>query len=395
MNLTHASLALTVPFLLNLASLPVYAQSTATSKQEFYFNLPENDEDSLTNELEGEINFGLTGRRYDDAVINSRWGRAAVGLELKKNFNTYLSGKFSAEQRFTSGASSNYFTVNEGAASPQATLLDEASLTLKPFENIKASLGILPVGLNPIYSSMGLQSWASGKIFSDFKMGTSTLSVSASQSTPSAGGTSNRALDDDTLPLFTQGSLMLEVNPLEKLRLRAAYSSFVFTDPSSRTAEDSRFNGSTILGTGPYIFAYDYKGSEVAADTKIILFLDDEFSFKASEITNDKAPEGRNKGSGWRLEYKKTFDRYEVTGAINGFRTESDALPSIYGTEFAGFTNRVGNGISMKVVIPKQNIGFMAGYTKADVINRAATTAGIQADREVYTLKTEIAYDLF
>lgn len=379
-----------------LFSLPLAsAQSTATSKQEFYFNLPETNEDSLSNELQGEIYFSLTGRRYDDAVVNSRWGRASIGIEMKKSFNSYLSGKFSGEQRFTGGASSNYYTVNEGSASPQATLLDEFSLTIKPFEALKGTIGIQPIALNPIYSSMNMQSWVSAQINSDIKMSSNTLSFIVSQATPSAGGTSNRSVDEDTLPLFTQGGLMLEANPLETLRLRAAYSSFVFTDPSSRTAEDSRFNGSTILGTGPYLFAYDYKGSEVAADTRIKLFLDDEFSLKASEIRNDKAPNGKNKGTGWRAEYKKKFDQYEVTGALNGFRTESDALPSAYAVESSGFTNRTGYGVTMRFKIPKQNIGFMAGYTKADVIDRAATTAGIQADREVYTLKTEIAYDIF
>ena len=375
---------------------PVFAESNPSIGQTSYFNIPESDDKvPLSQDLEAELSFSLTGRRYDDAIVNSRWGRAAIGLDMKKKFTSYLSGRLAVEQRFTGGASSNYYAVTEGSASPQSTLIDEAALILIPSTYFKATAGIAPVGLNPVYSAMNVQSWLSLKLQSDIPAGNHSIKLSASQSTPSSGGVSNRTVDDGTLPLFTQGTVTGELNPNEDLRLRAGYTSFVFTDPSSRTAEDSRYNGSTILGNGPYIFAYDFKGSEVAADVKVKLFLDDELTAKAAHVRNDLAPNGANTGTGWRVEYKKIFNKYEVTGALNGFRVETDAIPSSYGIEFSGFTNRVGQGVSFKIVIPKQNTSFMAGYANADVLNKAATSAGTQANREVYTLKTEITYDLF
>jgi hypothetical protein len=395
LNLLRAS---QIVFALSLVviSQSVFAESNPSIGQSSYFSMPELDEKvSLTKDLQAELSFSLTARRYDDAIVNSRWGRAAIGIELNKKFLKDLSGKLSVEQRFTGGASSNYYAVTEGSASPQSTLIDEAALISSPTQYFKATAGIVPVGLNPVYSSMNIQSWLSAKLQSDIDIGDHAIKLSASQSTPSSGGVSNRTVDDGTLPLFTQGSMVVELKPIESLKLRAAYTSFVFTDPSSRTAEDSKYNGSTVLGNGPYVFAYNYAGSEIAADAKLKLFLDDELTLKSSRVRNDRAPSGANVGSGWRVEYKKTFNRYEVTGAINGFEIETDAIPSSYGIEFSGFTNRVGHGISFKFVIPKQNIGFMAGYANAEVLNKAATAAGTQADREVYTLKTEIAYELF
>ncbi len=375
---------------------PAFAESNPSLAQESYLNLPEEEKQApLTEALDAELSFSLTGRRYDDAIVNSRWGRAAIGIDLKKKFTSYLSGRLAIEQRFTSGAASNYYTVTDGGASPQGTLIDEAALTLKPADYFKASTGIVSVGMNPIYSVMNSQSWLAGKMESDIKLGSHSLTLQAAQATPSSGGVSNRTVDDGTLPLFTQGTVMGELNPFESVRFRAAYTSYVFTDPSARTAEDSKFNGSTVLGNGPYIFAYDYKGAEVAADVQFTLFLDDRLTFKAAQIRNDKAPEKMNQGDIWKAEYQKKFNRYEVTGALSGFRIESDAIPSSYGVELMGFSNRAGHSTTVRVRIPKQHLGIMVGHANANVLNKAATASGTQADREVYTIKTELTYDLF
>lgn len=373
-----------------------FAESNPSLGQSAYFSESELDEQApLSEELDAELSFSLSGRRYDDAVINSRWGRAAVGLDLKKNFSSYLSGRFAIEQRFTSGASSNYYAVTEGSSGPQATLIDEAALTFKPSDYFQVAGGLLSTELSPIYSMMTSQSWFAARVQSDIKMDDNKILFAVSQATPSAGGVSNRTSDESTLPLFTQGTVLGELNPLETLKLRASYTSFVFTDPSSRTAEDSRYSGSTVLGNGPYIFAYDYKGSEIAASAKLTLLLDDELQLKAAQIRNDKAPNKLNTGSSWRAEYKKKFNRYELTGALTGFRTEPDSLPSTYAIESQGFTNRIGHSVSFKVKVPRQNISIVGIYTNADVLNKNVAAAGTQADREVYAIKTELTYDIF
>ncbi len=375
---------------------PALAESNPSLAHKSYLNLSQDEKQApLTEELDAELSFSLTGRRYDDAIVNSRWGRAAIGIDLKKRFTSYLSGRLAIEQRFTSGAASNYYTVTDGGASPQGTLIDEAGLTFKPADYFKAVAGIVSVGLNPVYSTMSGQSWFAGKMQSDIKMGDHTLTFLAAQATPSSGGVSNRTVDDGTLPLFTQGTVMTEFQPLESMQFRAAYTSYVFTDPSARTAEDSKFNGSTVLGNGPYIFAYDYKGAEVAADVQFTLFLDDKLTIKVAQIRNDKAPEKMNQGDIWKAEYQKNFNRYEVSAAVGGFRIESDAIPSSYGVELMGFSNRVGHSTTVRVRIPKQNLGFMIGHANANVLNKVATASGTQADREVYTIKTELTYDLF
>ncbi len=395
MNLLNSIVAISA-IILTVSLQPAFAESNPSLAQESYLNLPEDETQApLTEQLDAELSFSLTGRRYDDAIVNSRWGRAAIGIDLKKRFTSYLSGRLAIEQRFTSGAASNYYTVTDGGASPGGTLIDEAALTLDGTDYFKASAGIVSVGLNPVYSMMNSQSWLAGKMQSDMKLGDHILTLFAAQATPSSGGVSNRTVDDGTLPLFTQGTVLAEINPVESVKFRAAYTSYVFTDPSSRTAEDSKFNGSTVLGNGPYIFAYDYKGAEVAADVQFTLFLDDKLIFKVAQIRNDKAPEKMNQGEIWKAEYQKKFNRYEVAAAIGGFRIESDAIPSSYGVEMMGFSNRVGHSTTVRVRIPKQNLGFMIGHANANVLNKAATASGTQADREVYTIKTELTYDLF
>jgi hypothetical protein len=375
-----------------LTAAVAWGQANPSLKQ---MSLLVEEEPVFSEDLKGELNFSLTGRRYNDALVNSRWGRGAVGVDLKKKLSDSLQGRFAIEQRFTSGAASNYYSLNDGNAGASSMLLDEFSLTYKPRDFFKASGGIINVGLNPVHSSMGSQSWFAGKLEGSLRSEGQELSVQVSQATPSSGGVSNRAVDQDTLPLFTQGTLMAQVTPSDRLRLRAAYTGFIFTDPSSRTAEDSRTNGSTVLGNGPYLFAHEFKGSEIAAEAKITLFLDDELTFKTSQVLNEKAPLHHNLGFGWRTEYRKKYDRFEVTAAFNGFRLESDAIPSAYGIDFNGFTNRKGLGASLKVTLPKQHLGFFASYGRANVLDRQTTASGTQADREIYTVRTEIDYDIF
>ncbi|MBX2989232.1 MAG: hypothetical protein KF802_15190 [Bdellovibrionaceae bacterium] len=354
------------------------------------------DKDDFKRKYEGSMSISLTGRHFDDEVINSRFSRAAISADFDARFLEWLDGRLSVAQIFTSGASSNLYAVTEGGTGLNALLLDEASLTLKPFKGFKASGGILAIDQNPIASIIGPNSWTAATVAGSTDVGAVTLTASALQGIPTSRGTSNQVLDEDTLPLYTNGTLMAALKTDSGFGLSVAGTHFVFTDLSSTAAGDSEQLGATVIGTGKNaLFAYDYRGMEYAAAISQKFLNGDVISLRASSLRNELAPSGQNSAGQVKIEYKKALDRWNIAGNITPFRIESDAFPSTYASPSGGFTNRQGTMTNLKIENKKHKITALAGYTKADVLDTEAQAARYQSDREIYTLGVEVKHDLF
>lgn len=348
----------------------------------------------------GDVGFTLTGRKLQDEVVNSRLARIIVSANLSATYQDWLTAKLGVLQFLTSGQSSNLYAVTEGAAS-SATIIDEGYLkaTLSSTNwTASAAAGIISANLSPLYSNMTSQSNAGFSLTTGYQnKENGELLVFGEQSAPTSKTTSNRIIDDDTLPLMTVGGLRAAL-PLAKTgtKIKAAAARFVFTDLSSQSANDSSTIGNTTTGNGKggYSFVYEFRGLETSLVLEQDLFLADRVTLKGAVVKNELAPTGANSGWTAKMDYKKSFNKFDIIPSVVKFRMESDAIPASYGQ--AGiFTNRVGTGYGLKLDFPSEKFNVFAGYTEADVINTSTTSSIYQSDRQTYTLGAEAKYDIF
>jgi hypothetical protein len=376
-----------------LASLVGFSAFAETSTVSAPLKTPKQFSDRT---YKGDVAFLIHGKRFDDAVVNSRYARLFISLTLEANYRDWFQARFAATQILTSGQASNLYGVTEAGTS-DGLLFQEASLNLIPVKGVEASTGIIAVDLNPLYSQMMGQSNAGGALKADLKGDLGTLGMYASQSIPGTG-TSNRVTDEDTLPLLTVGTLSLEF-PADTVgfNFKTAATQFVFTDLSSQAAADAQKKGSTIVGNGSggYLFAYEFRGTEYAAAIEQNVFRADKITIKGSTVRNELAPDGQNMGWQGNLKYLKSFNKWTLTPSYTRFHMESDALPSAYSLLNLGFSNRDGASYAVTIDFPKEKFSIFGGYVNSNVLNQNSTAGMFQADRDIYTLGAEAKYDIF
>ena len=348
----------------------------------------------------GDIGFTLTGRKLQDEVVNSRLARMVVAASLTATYQEWLTAKLSVLQMLSSGQSSNLYAVTEGASS-SATIIDEGYLKVGSSSTdwtASASAGIISANLSPLYSNMSSQSNAGFALLTGYQNSEKGEAlIFAEQSAPTSKTTSNRIIDDNTLPLMTVGGLKATL-PLAKTgtKIKAAVARFVFTDLSSQSANDSSTIGNTTTGNGKggYSFAYEFRGIESSLAFEQDMFLADKLTLKGAAVKNELAPSGANSGWTAKAEYKKSFNKVDLIPSVVRFRIESDAIPASYG-QTGIFTNRIGTGYGLKLDVPSEKFDLFAGFTQADVINTNTTSSIYQSDRQTYTLGAEAKYDIF
>lgn len=350
----------------------------------------------------GSLSVGLMGRRLNDEVINSGFGRGTIMFEFSTAYRDWLKGKFSAGQAYTTGTASNLYAVSEGGASSTFAFIDEASIAATPLNDerweTRLIAGVVPVKQNPILSVMwNANSWATARAELENKGADGKITFGAQQSIPSTRDISNRIADEDVLPLYTNASLTGELKILDTgWTASASAAHFVFTDLASSAAADSVKTGSSVTGLGKTaFFDYEYRGMEYAGSLKHKAASGDTWTISATTLTNELAPSGNGRMAG--VSYKRVGDRWDWTTSLNAFRLESDAIPSVYMNPGNGFTNREGATVSLKADNTKEKFSFAGSYSRANVLDQTkqAVRDGYQADRDTFTLSAEVKHDIF
>lgn len=359
---------------------------------------PQPNNTSAFKKYSGEVTFGLMGREFSGDVVGARFSRATAEVSLNAEFTNWLEAKLSAIQLFTSGATSNLYAAPEGGSGTNGLFIDEGSLILKPLEGLKIKGGILPVVANPISSVMIANSWAAYSLEAEQTIGPLILGANATQGIPTARSTSNRLVDQDTLPMYTAGTLHGELKAGDSgFSTKVAATHFIFTDPSAQSAQDSQQIGSTVVGNSKtaFLYAYDYRGMEYALQLKQELFRGDEVTLKGSLTENSEAPENMNQGTKVALSYKRAADVWEPTLTLTRFSFDSDVMPATYTSPSYSYTNRQGNSASLKIKNKIYNFAINGSYTKSDLLDANAQAARWQGDNEIITLGGELSHDLF
>jgi hypothetical protein len=348
----------------------------------------------------GKATFTLMGRRYDDPMVNSRWGRFIFGLELESRYQNWLQGNLDVAVIQTSGMSATNLGVTE--AGPASFIgLNEASLKLMPTSFASTKAGILRINMNPIFSQFYEQNWAGALAQLESKGDATSVSLTGSQSIPTSKDNSNKLSDENTTPLLTVGNLLGTIKVEGTgTTLRASASHFEFTDLSVSAASDAQKTGSSTVGVGKtgIQYLYEFRGKEYAVGLEQRIGLLTQINLKASMVKNELAPESFNTGKQYKVELLRSFNRVDVIPSYIQFRMESDALPSSYSLAGVGYTNRVGYALGLKLDFFRDKFNIFGGYTNAKVLNSEpslVSAATYQGDREVYTLGAEAKYDLF
>jgi hypothetical protein len=355
----------------------------------------------------GNVGFTLMDRRFQDAVVNTRFARLIVEANLSAIYRDWLAAELTVFQFLTSGQASNLYAVTEGTPST-ATLVDKAFVQAQYFNSGWGGAvrgGIIPANLASNYSNMYQQSNAGYSVVAGFdnkgksnpKENEAQALIAVTQSIPTSRANSNRVIDEDTLPMLSTASVNANV-PFDsgRTRIKASATRFVFTDLSSQSATDSSVLGSTTIGNGKggYLFVNEYRGTENSLVLEQSLFLADKISFKGASVKNEAAEPGANSGWQTRVEYSKAFNKFNLIPNASRFRVESDAIPASYGQPGI-FTNRYGQGYGLKFEVPSEKFNVAASYVEAEVLNTNTTASVYQSDRQSYTLSIEAKYDIF
>lgn len=393
----------TIILLLFLSQLSALAQ-TNPLRQEFQF-----DESPYigNRNYHADVIFTLMGRRFDDTFVQSRYGRAIVEASLGVKYENWLEGKLALAQVMTSGAASHQMSVTE-AGIGSGTYLDEATVSVKPTDWVTGKAGVLYVEFSPIYSLHYPQSQAGGALVFSNTWGSNdsdiqfTASLEGSQSIPTARSSGNIITDENTSPLLTLGSFHCKfVNKYTGTTVRLSAAHFEYTDLSTASAADSLKIGSSVMGQSDLQFIYEFRGKELAAALKQEFGLSHAVEVKGSMLRNERAPASLNQGHQVKVEYTRSFDKWELKPSVTQFYVESDSLPAVFAQSGFGYTNREGYAINVKANFPKEKFNIFGGYTNAQAIHEAgvirynSNMSTYQMDREIYTLGAEVAYEIF
>jgi hypothetical protein len=149
------------------------------------------------------------------------------------------------------------------------------------------------------------------------------------------------------------------------LSIRAFAKHFQFLDLSATVANQSRFIGNSISGSGDLnsSFLYAFDGYYLFTD---ILFKAKpwEFGFWFHYLYNDEAPDNRNTGYFWGPIF-----RYHPFGiGINLFENQSDSSPAFYANQ-AYPKNTEGKDYYIEIGQDKNDLQFRFHYIKTELLN--------------------------
>lgn len=334
---------------------------------------------------------GLGARLMNDRLTDSNQAGLRLALEGDKYFTPELSSTLKIYSYIYTGAASNLLT-DEGKPFT-GVLLNEISLTYKPWKPLQFQAGILETAFSSLPTSMidslGFPGSSEKVILGGDKLNVSLMSR---QLIPTASTLGSRYLPNDTTPFLLINTLELNSAVSSVLKLGASVAYFNFQNLSQGAAQDSQFGGNTILGLGNTAakYAYDFEGLESALEAQIKLTHKWDLDFRGAGILNVQAPDGHNQGISGATKLSFTGSAYKLSGQVLYYYNQSDTLPATYTSINYGNNNRSGPGGSLRVDLLKQSLSFYGTWIRASVI----TQSPFQSDRNLVIFGAETTYAL-
>jgi hypothetical protein len=344
------------------------------------------DPDAPDKNFDLRLSFSTRGSTLQDGNVQSSLSASFVGVDFNWNVTNWLKAHFLGGYQFAAGNAANVFGTEGNPYTGEA--FDEAAF-IANFGRFELAGGVIETEMNPWSSTFDAGGYAGLRQSWNLDSGNFKGSFRAFQVAASAGGTANRALDDEKSPLLTIANLNAGMK-FDKFAANFSFSKYDFFGMTSGSAGASRFIGNTVIGEGNGIVFYRYKfrGQEVAGKAVLTLRLDDSLGVSGNMTQNNEAPARRNFGWIARGFYEYNFGRYSIRPSITRFRFEPDLMPAYASVGSLGFLNRDGYAGEIRAALKKYKLEAYVRYLDAKEVEPKPA----QSDRIGLTVGLEVKY---
>lgn len=336
-------------------------------------------------------NAALNASSTDDTLSNSK----VVGFHLNglalHDFTTTVRANIKASAVLETGSSTALFTdefaPNSGVflrnATMEAALLPEFTLFAGAIEqNHHESPLLISKGTFPgIREQVQLPTnqWL--------------FHLSAQQAIPTSTSLSSKNTGKESTPMAYTEKVAAQFSIPEGFFARARLNHFNFSHLTRGVAQDSRFYGNTVIGSGlGSQFLYAYHGWEYGMDFSHPILNATRASMGVSLLKNLGAPEGINQGQYFYGEIAHEGKRLLIAPRAEFYRNEQDASPAFYSSKEFGHNNRHGYGASIKVSFIESHLDLKARWVTAMLL----TPQPFQRDKfQYFELNLETPYAIF
>ena len=327
---------------------------------------------------------GIRGRFIDDELSEANVVGIVASARLEHEFSDWISTDLEMFLKAENGSSQSLFT--EEFRARQGFQVGEAKINIIPTNFFSFHFGALDQEYH--YSDIFLFDDAFPAIMEKFtipNLGPWHLFGYAQQSIATSSTFSTRSLGKEPTPYLYIHTLRFGYKDPEAIELNARATYFIFQDLTRGIAQDSRFYGNTVLGSGApnARFFYNFQGWEAGLDAKVHLSDSWKLRFYNSYVNNSKAPRPKNRGNYATFGIRYVAPRLEIEPSVGYLKVESDPVPGFFNSRFLGHNNRKGTPLGLEFRFPKEKLVFSTTYVRAKVIERTP----VQYDRTIIQVK--------
>lgn len=336
---------------------------------------------------------GLVARTTEDEFVNSKWGGGFVDIAGERKVGSMLSAKLDMSVYMTTGSYTSQYPDVGSSKGPNAVLLNEAFLTVKPIKQFSLDAGIVATSFSALPSMFEANGFPSVRATAELEGDTMKASVFGMQSIPTSDTATVQPTESGvTTTLTTYG---VNIGPSSKydgaFSLEAGLTRFSFKDLNSSAATDSQYLGNTVVSPGAQArFAYGFGGYEYGLGAKLNFTKFTKAFVSGAFLKNEEAPDLSNRGYAYQAGLTFPIAANEMTVSGGYFFNESDTVPGAYASAARAFNNRFGPMAALRFKNEKEGVAGNVRYVRANEIEDLAYTA----DREIITFTLEIAYEV-
>lgn len=353
---------------------------------------PERARSKAAKRTRAEWKAALGGRFMNDSLSEAKVVGLVGSARLFHAFSDILTTNLEAGVTLETGSTQQLFT--DEFRPQQALSLTEARVNFLPARWFKLYLGALDQSHHgsPIFISSKTFP-AVLEYFTIPGLGRWQVSANAQQAVPTSQTFSTRSIGKEPSPMLYTGNLRVGYRHLGVFEATARGTYFTFRNLTRGLAQDGRFYGNTVLGTGAEgaRFFYLYEGVEAGVDTTIHFSPTWKLSLGNSYVNNSKAPRPKNRAQYVFGGVRYAGERFHVMPQFGWLRAESDASPAYYTSRVFAHNNRKGYTAGLQVRLVPERIVFDALYVKSKVIE----VTPVQVDRTYVEVKLSTEYMSF
>lgn len=333
-----------------------------------------------------------SGESYADTTDESFIFSVSAKAKIKYKLLDRLSFRSSINMNFRNGRVQSRF----GDFVPNGIFLSYGHFELDVLGNNNLMLEVGALGQQRVFSPVliGNRSFPGLAQSIDIKSMDQQLRwvTTAQQLIPTSYTFNTELIEKEELPTLV--TLKSDLSYATRKFMVGGYAGyFSFSDLPSKVADQSRFTGSSVIGTNATSeFIFDFQGWLAGAVFKYRPSYDTAFGFEVDMLQNNGAPETFNQSQLLRFFASHRLNKDFGFDLIYGnYFVESDAVPGYYTPTSFGNTNRTGNYIEFGLEWIPQKVRVSGRYVKADLINQDDT--GRQYDADFIFINLETAYD--